>query len=260
MNTSFRTLLFTCSATIGLVACDAAKDALDGEAQTSYCEAVCEWAVTCNGEEDALDDCLEATRAVNSNCAAAENGELNPASSALVEDCVATVESESCDGMTGSVDAQGAAAPSTECVTSEGTAALETYNEARIAAQPSGEEFCDNLGSAICANVVDCLVGDLGVDEATDALQSACESTAVSELVTTCKTVDLEPGYGTDSNVNRLSANSCAQTVSGLDDSCDVFSADAWPAECGAVVVEASALPALVGNLVSFAEEYGVTP
>ncbi len=260
MTSTLRNSILFSSATIALIACDAAKDALDGEAQTSYCEAVCDWAVTCSGDESALDACLEATRAEDSNCAAAENGELNPANSALVEDCVATIDTDDCSGLTGTVDQQTASAPSTACITSEGTAAPSTYDAARTSVQSSGEDFCSDLGSDICANVVDCLVGDLGVEEAEDALQTACEDSAISTLVSTCNGVDLDARYGTDPNLNRMAANACAEAVGGLANSCDVFTEEAWPADCGAVVVDATALPGIVEGLVSFAESYGVTP
>lgn len=260
MNTTLRTMILSASAAIGLSACDAAKDALSAGPQTSYCEAICDWAVECSGDDSTLDECLDATRAANDNCAAAEGGDLDPANSKLVEDCVATVEADSCDGLTGSVEDQGAATPSSECIASEGpTVALDAYNDARTSQQAAGDDFCEDLGGSICANVVDCLIGDFDVDEATDALQAACEASAVTALVSTCQDVDLEPGYGADANVNRMSANVCAQGVSGLADSCDVFSGEAWPAECAAVVVEASALPDLIVNLLAFAEEYGVT-
>jgi hypothetical protein len=260
MTSTLRNSILFSAATIGLIACGAAKDALSGEAQTSYCEAVCDWAVECSGEEGALDACLEATRAADSSCADAESGDLNPANSALVEDCVATVDSGDCSGLTGSVAEQTASAPSAACLTSEGAAAPDTYNEARTAVQSSGADFCDDLGASICANIVDCLIGDHGVDDAEDVLLSACEETAVSALVSTCKDVDLDARYGTDPNSNRMAANTCAEAVGGLSDSCEVFSTVAWPTECTAVVVDASALPGLVSDLMDFAAEYGVTP
>ena len=260
MNTSIRNLIFLTPIPLGIMACDAVKDAL-GTETTSYCEAVCDWATECSGEADSLDACLEATRAANSNCEAAESGDLDPATVTLVEDCVATVDSDSCDGLTGSIDAQTTATPSTECITSEGPeTSIDTYNAARVSVQSSGADFCSDLGTSICAQVVDCLIGDFEIDEATDALQSACEDTAISALVSTCNGVDLDPSYGTSPNVNRMAANSCASSVNGLSDSCDVFTADAWPETCGAVVVDASSLPSIVGDLVSFAEGYGVTP
>ena len=260
MTSTLRNILIFSSATMGLTACDSIKDALEGGPQTSYCEAVCDWAVECTGEEGALDACLEDTRAIDSNCADAENGDLDPATVTLVNDCVDTVGADGCGGLTGSVTDQTTATPSAACVASEGTVALETYDAARSSTQSSGTDFCADLGTSICANVVDCLVGDFGIDEATDALQAACEDTAISALISTCNGVDLDPSYGTDPNVNRMMANSCADTVDGLSNSCDVFTADAWPTDCAAIVVDASALPAIVADLVSFAEGYGVTP
>ena len=254
MNTTIRHSLLLSITAASVAACDALKS----EPQTSYCEAICDWAVECSGETASLEGCLEATRAANSNCADAENGELNVADSALVEECVESVEGATCEGINGSEAEQTTATPSAECVASEGSAAVDAYNEARVSVQVDGETFCDDIGSSICGHVVDCLVGDFGIDEATDALQAACETTAVSNLVTTCKTVDMEPRYGTDPNVNRITANTCATTVAELNDSCDVFSADAWPAECAAVVADAEALPGAVADLVSFAAEYGV--
>jgi hypothetical protein len=264
MTSSLRNILAFSSATFSLAGCDAAKDAataaIEGGAQTSYCEAVCDWAVGCSGEEDALDACLEATRAADATCAGAESGDLEPVDRTLVTECVTSMADDTCEGLTGSVDQQTLAVPSAACLASEGTAAADAYNAARAATQSSGTDFCDDLGTSICAHVVDCLVGDLGVDEATDVLLTACEDTAISALVSSCKGVDLEASYGTDPNLNRMGANTCATTLDGLADSCDVFSAAAWPAECGAVVVDASALPGMVSGLLSFAESYGVTP
>ena len=254
MNTTLRNSLLLLGTTVSIAACDALKS----EPQTSYCEAVCDWAVECSGDTASLESCLEATRAANSNCADAENGELNVADSALVEECVETVEAASCEGINGSIEDQTTATPSAECVASEGSAAVDAYNAARTSTQPDGETFCEDIGTSICSHVVDCLVGDFGIDEATDALQSACEATAVSNLVTTCKTVDMEPRYGTDPNVNRITANECSTTVAGLEDSCAVFTEAAWPAECAAVVADAEALPGAVADLISFAAEYGV--
>jgi len=254
MNTTPRHFLLLSVTAATIAACDALK----ADPQTSYCEAICDWATECSGETASLDSCLEATRAANSNCADAENGELNIANSALVEECVETVEEATCEGINGSIDEQTTATPSAECVASEGSAAVDAYNAARTSTQTDGETFCEDIGTSICGHVVDCLVGDFGIDEATDALQSACEATAVSNLVTTCKTVDMEPRYGTDPNVNRITANECSTTVAELDDSCAVFTEAAWPAECAAVVADAAALPGAVADLISFAADYGV--
>ena len=266
MNTTLRNSLIISSTLIGLVACSAAEDvknaadstdALSSDPQTSYCEAVCDWAVDCSGESDALESCLEATRAVDANCGAAESGELNMASGQLVEDCVATVDADNCDGLTGSIDAQGTATPSTECITSEGVAATDAYNEARTSVQPSGEAFCEDLGAQICSHVVDCLVGQ-NSELVSDTLQDLCVNGPIAGVITSCQAVDLEVGYGTDSNANRFAANVCSNTMSGLENSCDVFTTEAWPPECTGSVIEASALVELATNLATFASEQGV--
>ena len=184
---------------------------------------------------------MEATRALDSNCAAAESGDLNVANSLLLEECVATVEEESCDGLTGPIDAQATATPSTLCVTSEGVAATDVYNEARASVQADGDVFCEDLGAQICSHVVDCLVGE-NSELVSDTLQEACVSGPVAGVITSCKAVDLEVGYGTDSNPNRLAANVCSNKMNVLSDSCDVFAADAWPPECTGSVIEASFL------------------
>ena len=251
MTSNLRTILLSSSATIGLIACGALK----GEPQTSYCEAVCDWAVECSGDDSKLDACLEATRAADSTCADAENGDLDPATSSLVEDCVASVESDSCDGLTGSVEAQTSATPSTACITSDGTEAADAYNAARISVQSSGDEFCTDLGSSICAQAVDCIAGDLGSDDATDGLQELCESTVISPLVSTCQGKDLDPSYGTSPNASRMSANTCAESVNGTSSSCDIFTADAWSPECAAIGVDAE----VITSLISFAADQGVT-
>ena len=70
--------------------------------------------------------------------------------------------------------------------------------------------------------------------------------------------MDLEVGYGTDSNPNRLAANVCSNTMNGLSDSCDVFTTTAWPPECTGSVIEASALADVATDLASFATDNGV--
>ena len=60
MNTTLRNSLLLLGTTVSIAACDALKS----EPQTSYCEAVCDWAVECSGDTASLESCLEATRAV----------------------------------------------------------------------------------------------------------------------------------------------------------------------------------------------------
>ena len=131
---------------------------------------------------------------------------------------------------------------------------MATYNAARVSVQSSGDEFCTDLGSSICAQAVDCIAGDLGSDDATEGLQELCESTVISPLVSTCQGKDLDPSYGTSPNASRMSANTCAASVND-GDSCDIFTADAWSPECAAIGVDAE----IITSLIDFAAAEGVT-
>ena len=136
-------------------------------------------------------------------------------------------------------------------------AATEAYNEARTVVQPEGEEFCNDLGAQICSHVVDCLVGE-NSELVSDTLQELCINGPIAGVITSCKAVDLEVSYGTDANANRFAANVCSNTMSGLENSCDVFTTDAWPPECTGSVIEASELVELGTKLATFATEQGV--
>ena len=88
--------------------------ACQGEPQRSYCEALCDWAVTCQATEREIDAaalttaCLDATLASDPGCAKAEAGELNLASAKLLEPCVTAIDDAAlaadCSGFVGSID------------------------------------------------------------------------------------------------------------------------------------------------------------
>ena len=262
MTKTFSSSVAIAMAIVGFTAC--AEDDKGGGAASSYCEAMCEWAADCAGDalgkKEAKKRCLEAARAADSNCADAENGDLNPADQVLQDKCIESYEDLSCDGISDATDAA-TSTPTTECITSEGEAAVDAYNDGRAAAQPSGDELCDEIGTTICEQVVDCLT--LGyadeVTEVGDALQSACEATVTADMVSNCKEVGLDVGYLDDTNANRVLADECYEALNGLDDSCDIFTEAGWDESCGGSVVSADEIPGLVGSLVSFAEEYGVS-
>jgi hypothetical protein len=262
MNKTFTSSLALAIAVVGFTACG--EDEKGGDAASSYCEAMCDWAADCAGEalgkKEAKKRCLDAARAADSNCADAEGGDLNVAAQALQDKCIESYDGKSCDDITGSEEDVATATPTSECVASEGDAAIDAYNDGRAAAQASGDELCDEIGSTICAQVVDCLT--LGhaddVTEVGDALQEACEATVTADMVSNCKEVGLDVGYGADTNANRVLADDCYGELSGLDDSCDIFTEDAWPASCGGSVISVEELPGLAESLVGFASEYGV--
>ena len=245
---------------VGLTAC--AEDEKGGGSD-SYCEAMCDWAADCAGDalgkKEAKSRCLEAARAADSKCADAESGDLDPVSQAAVDKCVDAFDGKSCDDITGSETDVATATPPGACVTSEGTAAVDAYNDGRAASQQTGDEICDDIGATICAHAIDCLIGDFGVEEAEDVLQEACENTVTAAMVANCKEVGLDVGYGDETNPNRIAADDCSTELNGLDDSCDIFTEDAWPATCGGSVISVDDLPGLIEGLAGFAADNGVT-
>jgi len=262
MNKTLSSSFVIALAVVGFTAC--AEDDKGSGAASSYCEALCDWAADCAGDalgkKEAKNRCLEAARAADSNCADAEAGDLNPAEQALQDSCIESFDDKSCDDITGSETDVASATPSSACVTSEGEAAVDAYNDGRAAAQPSGDELCDEIGTTICEQVVDCLTMGHADDvtEVGEVLQETCEATVTADMVANCKDVGLDVGYGTDTNANRIAADDCYAELGGLEDSCDIFSESAWPATCGGSVIAADELAGLAGSLVEFAAANGV--
>jgi len=261
MNKIFYTSLALTLSLVGLAGC--AEEEKGSGAAGSYCEALCDWAADCAGDalgtNEAKSRCLDAARAADSNCADAEAGDLNPVSQAAVDSCIDAFDGKSCDDITGAEEDVATATPPAECVTSEGEAAVDAYNDGRAAAQPTGDEVCDDNGSTICAHAVECLIGSFGVDKAEEELQDACEAAVTADLVSNCKDVGLDVGYGSATNPNRIAADDCSEGLNGLSDSCDIFTSDAYPASCGGSVIDADDLPGLASSLVDFAGDNGVT-
>ena len=241
-----------------LVGCDAIdklKDALDGEPQTSYCEALCDWAVECaEGEsslstDEMMEECLDATRATDSECANAEAGGLALDDSILLTECTNAVASMDCKGLTGSETEVGSGRPpEAMCIVGYGgidsaasldftdpasladIGAYETYNEARNAVMKTGDELCDDVSQSICDALVGCAADATGTEdtEAADLLMEQC-LTAFDGFVGECKSKGLyDQTLPLDLNVTRWMADDCVEGLAEAD-ACDV---DAWPEKC----------------------------
>jgi hypothetical protein len=156
--------------------------ACKGEPTRSYCEALCDWAVTCAEGERPVDaaalteECLAATRASDGSCEKAETGSIDPASRSLLKGCVTAIDDKAaaaeCDGFTGGFEEIKIGAPPAECTTQAGDY-LATYNEARDATQESGPELCQRFSENLCQKTADCILGDFQGEipqEAIDAL------------------------------------------------------------------------------------------
>jgi len=71
--------------------------------------------------------------------------------------------------------------------------------------------------------------------------------------------VGLDAGYGEDTNANRLAADDCSGELNGLDDSCDIFTEDAYPATCVGSVMTADELANMLVNMADFATDNGIS-
>ena len=246
----------------GCGAIDKLKDALDGEPQDSYCESLCDWAVSCaEGEsslstEDMMADCLEATRATDPKCADAEAGDLAIDESLILTECTNAVDAMDCSGLTGSeTDVGSGRPPETMCIAAYGgledasgidfsdptaladIGAYETYNEARNAVMKTGDELCDDVSQSICDALVGCAADTVDAEgsEGEELLMEQC-LTAFEGFVGECKSTGLyDQSLPLDLNVTRWMADDC---VAGMSEagSCD-FAAWMEQEECLAAFV-----------------------
>ncbi|MEQ1572062.1 MAG: hypothetical protein ABMA64_40920 [Myxococcota bacterium] len=216
--------------------------ACKGEPVRSYCEALCDWAVTCNATERdidsalALESCLAATRASDASCEKAETGSIDPASKKLLQGCVNAIDDKAtaaeCDGFVGSFDEIKIGSPPAECTTQAGDFAA-TYEEARDTTQETGEQLCNRFTDTFCKRAEECILGDFAGDipqAAIDALGGTPYELCVERLdgpfTSECSSSGLyAPEDGLlDANIARQSARECLGDFSTV--SCDsMFSA-----------------------------------
>jgi hypothetical protein len=220
-----------------------------GGSQTSYCEALCERAVSC--EEDHRDntsdtlyaDCLAAAEAENSNCTVQSKEGVNPASSTILTQCTdalaESMGSGDCDDQTGDITKLALGAPPATCATQE--SALSTYTSARYAAWESSDELCGRFVSAWCSRLDTCLIADLGDipdsvwDNLGDDAQGLCEaSSGIASFSGSCTADGLYAREDSivDVNLARQGAREC---LGGLDAlSCDAVLSGDLPNTCAA--------------------------
>ena len=236
-----RTLRF-----VGLIALLSCKG--DGEKSKSYCEALCDWAVTCGAAERTVDEaaerqeCLDATRAVDASCADAEAGELNPADRAILDPCVAAVDEAAaageCSAFTGTIDELKTGVTPTECA-AQGADAQGTYDAARDAITETGDELCQRFTDTFCRRAEECVLGDFGgqiPQAATDELGTPfdlCVQALDPAFTGECKSTALyaqEEDF-TEANVPRQAARDCVTGFAAV--TCEqLFSGTEVPETC----------------------------
>jgi len=216
--------------------------ACKGEPTRSYCESLCDWAVSCASDERSVDvdaltqSCLDSTRASDPSCEKAESGSMNPASLKLLQGCVKDIDAKSdsgdCNGFTGPIDDQKVGAPPLSCASQTGDY-VSTYNEARDATKETNEELCNRVTDTMCQRVSDCVLGDFAGEipkSVTDALGGTPYDLCVQRLdpviTQKCISNDLyspESSFS-DLNIARQGARECMRDFS--DVSCDALIAN----------------------------------
>jgi hypothetical protein len=258
--------------TLSLVGCDDAKDALETDTpQTSYCESLCDWAVGCAETERDIDaatmlaNCEAATAAIDSSCAEAEAGTLDPATSAVLTECTdAIAESAAageCDGFVGSYDDLSTFTPPAECA-GQGTDAQSTAEAAQDSTAETNEELCERFTESFCVQLETCIVADLfgGTipQEIIDTLGQPVDL-CISELDTVTQTCVSDGLYEaeedlTDVNTARQGAREC---LSGIEDlTCDELFAGEVPELCGASFTSTDTALEFFGALAAIATDY----
>jgi hypothetical protein len=237
--------------------------------QTSYCEALCDWAVECAGDESALSvdemmsRCAEATNDSDSVCKEAENGDLNPDDSLANGECVDDVATMGCGGLTGSeTDVLAGRPPEVTCIGAYGALSsgdpegvYNTYNAARNAVLLTGGELCDDVTVGLCENLIGC-VPDLGDDDdARDLAMDSCMD-SMSSFTSSCKSDGLyDQDLPIDYNIPRGFAQSCVEALAASDSLC---SPSSWIdiADCAGAFVDPLSGTSLIDSVMSGASGF----
>jgi hypothetical protein len=246
-------------------------DKLKGGAQTSYCEAVCDWAVSCTELEREIDreaemaECLSATQAADSACADAENGDLNAADSTLLTECTDAIESSSaagdCDAFTGNYAEQEASTTPAECASQGGTDSQATLDAAQGSTAETNEEMCERFSTTFCEKVDECLQAKLGEGYTTAVEATGTDPVAMCEdkvafQTTSCSSDGLyNESEGADVNTARETARECLGDLTTAD--CDALLSGNVPATCAGAFTDTDTSLAFGQAILETAQAYG---
>ncbi len=243
-----------------------------GEPQVSYCEAVCDWAVTCHAGERSVDEaaslaaCLDATHATDDGCAKAEAGELNVAADKLLQPCTKAVQEAhdagECSAFTGSIDELKLGTPPSACV-GQGVDAVATFEAARDSTSETGGELCTRFTETTCARTDECILGDFSgsiPQEVVDAVGGTPFDLCVRRLepvrTTPCSEEDQYAAEASiaDVNIPRQAARECLGDFTTITCS-DLFAGNLTETCAGSFTDPADAL-AMVQVLLELSDEF----
>lgn len=245
-----------------------------GDPVQSYCEATCEWAVSCQAtdgwiddENAVLDECLAATRSLDASCAKAEEGKIDPASKKALSLCTDAVNAKNdageCDVFTlQDPNALGVDALPTECA-SQGSDAQAVFEAAYTSTQESNEALCTRFTESYCAASAECIIGDFGGDipqAVKDAMGGEPFDICVNRLqdqTDTCAANDLyapEESLTDTPNTARQGARRCLRELSEL--TCEEINGGQLPEVCAASFTSTDDSLAFATVLFDLAQEF----
>jgi hypothetical protein len=237
-----------------------------GEPQTSYCEALCDWAVECNAADRDVDaaalraECIAATQAVDGSCADASEG-LGPADAKLTSDCTDAIAAKQsageCTAFTGRYDDMVQETTPTECATQGGNP-QDTFDAARDSTAETNDEMCERFAHTFCEATDECVRAELGanVDAIIEAVgyspYDSCREKTESNTQACLSETQYELGESiTDPNAQREFARECLGDFSAV--TCDQLLGGQLPEECAGALEDPTAYTgALAGVLTEF--------
>ena len=237
--------------------------------QTSYCEALCDWATECAATERDIDaglgaECLTATEAVDSSCATASSDGV-AAGAGLLSTCTDAIDDEaaagSCGSFTGSYDELVLAVTPTECAT-QGLDAQTTFTAAVDAVTETNDQLCSRFTTTYCEAMDACLISELGdVPDSVwenlggSAVQLCQESAGISSFTDSCTSEQLyQPEESlSDLNTARQGARECLR---GFDTvSCEELLSGDIPQTCAAAFTSTDQALGFASGLLGVADQ-----
>ena len=237
--------------------------------QTSYCEALCDWATECAAGERDVDeslgtDCLTLTEAADADCEIASTEGLT-IGSGLLTTCTDAVAAESaadeCGGFTGTIDELKLGTTPTDCST-QGTDAQTTFEAARDAVTETNDQLCSRFTLTYCEAMDACLVSELGdiPDSVWDTLGGSAvalceESPGIASFTTSCTADELYLPEASldDVNTARQGARECMRGFGEV--TCDELLSGDIPKTCTAAFTSTDQAVDFASGLFEVADE-----